>query len=335
LINDILDLSKIEAGKIELRPESFDLARLVEEVCDIVKPMAAKKRIQIGARIDDEIRQLFLDPAKLKQVLYNYLSNAVKFTPDNGKIRIAACGEGPERFRLEVLDSGIGIAPEDRERLFIEFQQLDEGAGKKYQGTGLGLALTKRIVEAQGGSVGVTSELSAGSTFFAILPRRLEGKQESPLARHSAASGPIAAKPPADGNFSVLVVAEEIKALKIIDATLRPLGYNLICRSADRNGLEAAQTTRLDAVVLDLSQPGNNGLEFLNHLRQTENGANIPVIIWTSKDLTDEETTSLSKLAQSIISKRHGDIRRLVDELRGHLPANPASPPSNAVEPKV
>src|SRR5439155_4334577 len=114
-----------------------------------------------------------LDPARLKQVLYNYLSNALKFTPEAGKVSVQAMPEGRDTFRIEVADTGIGIAPEDMERLFIEFEQLDQSTAKKYQGTGLGLALTKRMVEAQGGTVGVQSTLGQGSVFSAVLPRRV------------------------------------------------------------------------------------------------------------------------------------------------------------------
>ena len=117
------------------------------------------------------MEEVTLDPAKFKQVLYNYLSNAIKFTPDHGRIKVSAFPSGRDRFRIQVEDTGIGIKPEDIPRLFVEFQQLDAGASKNYQGTGLGLALTKKIVEAQGGSVGVTSMPGHGSIFFAILPR--------------------------------------------------------------------------------------------------------------------------------------------------------------------
>lgn len=170
LINDVLDLTKVEAGKIDLHPEPVDLAMLVAEVRDILDTLAAKKHIQIEVQVMPEIRPIVLDPAKLKQVLYNYLSNALKFTPDGGGVKISVGPEDQSHFRLEVTDTGIGIKHEDLGRLFVEFQQLDASAAKQYQGTGLGLALTKRIVEIQGGTVGVRSAPGQGSSFFAILP---------------------------------------------------------------------------------------------------------------------------------------------------------------------
>ncbi len=171
LINDVLDLAKVEAGKLELRPEPIVLSRIVREVRDILRTIAAAKQINVAVEIDPSCEALHLDPAKLKQVLYNYLSNALKFTSASGRVAVRARAEDSTRIRLEVEDSGIGIRAEHIPSLFTEFHQLDSGLSKLYQGTGLGLALTKRIVEAQGGEVGVNSVLGEGSVFFAILPR--------------------------------------------------------------------------------------------------------------------------------------------------------------------
>ncbi len=172
LINDVLDLAKVEAGRMEFNPEPIDLPQLVGEVRNILRAVAASKRLQVDVVIDPRCASLELDPAKLKQVLYNYLSNAMKFTEDGGKVVLRARPEGAEHFRLEVEDTGIGIRPEDVKDLFTEFRQLDSSASKKHQGTGLGLALTRRFIEAQGGRVGVDSSPGKGSTFFAVLPRR-------------------------------------------------------------------------------------------------------------------------------------------------------------------
>jgi signal transduction histidine kinase len=171
LINDVLDLAKVEAGKMEFIPERIDLSQMVNEVMQTVRTMANAKHIQLDAEIDPSLMNLWLDPSKLRQVLYNYLSNALKFTDDFGRVTLRVSPEGRDRFRVEVEDTGIGIPPSDVGMLFKEFQQLDSSAAKKFQGTGLGLALTRRIVEAQGGSVGVQSVLGVGSTFHAVLPR--------------------------------------------------------------------------------------------------------------------------------------------------------------------
>jgi PAS domain S-box-containing protein len=171
VINDVLDVAKIESGKVDFRPELVDLGQIIDEVCDILRTWAGRKQIAIDRELAPELGDVVTDPSKLKQILYNYLSNAVKFTPDGGHITVRAKPEDKRSFCLEVADTGIGIPDQDIPKLFIEFQQLDAGSAKKYQGTGLGLALVKRIVEAQGGTVGVRSKLGVGSVFYAILPR--------------------------------------------------------------------------------------------------------------------------------------------------------------------
>ncbi|MCU1281290.1 MAG: histidine kinase [bacterium] len=173
LINDVLDLAKVESGKVELRPETLRLGDVIGEVRDILRGMAAGKRIRMELELDPTIDEVVLDPSKLKQVLYNFLSNALKFTSEGGRVTVRVTAEPNERFRIDVEDTGIGIRADDVGRLFVEFQQLDAGTAKRYAGTGLGLALTKRIVEEQGGSVAVRSTLGEGSTFSAVLPRRL------------------------------------------------------------------------------------------------------------------------------------------------------------------
>lgn len=172
LINDVLDLSKVEAGKLEFHPEPVSPAVLVAEVLAVLRAPASTKNIRIDVDIHADVGEIIIDPARLKQILFNYLSNALKFTPNEGRITVRVQPEGPDAFSLQVEDTGIGISPEDVRRLFAEFEQLDTGAAKKHAGTGLGLALTRRLAEAQGGTVGVRSTLGAGSTFHATLPRR-------------------------------------------------------------------------------------------------------------------------------------------------------------------
>jgi signal transduction histidine kinase len=171
LINDVLDLSKVEAGKFEFRPEAVDVARVVADVRDSLGALAAESRIDMATELDPGVPRVIADPARLKQILYNYLSNALKFTAEGGHVTVRVRADGESDFRIEVEDTGIGILPEDIETLFAEFQQLDASTSKKHQGTGLGLALTRRIVEAQGGRVGVRSVYGRGSVFFAVLPR--------------------------------------------------------------------------------------------------------------------------------------------------------------------
>ncbi|MBI2510481.1 MAG: PAS domain S-box protein [Opitutae bacterium] len=175
LINDVLDLSKIEAGKTELFPEEFLVSKSVAEVCSVVSPLAKKKSIVMNQRISPEIDQVTLDQQKFKQVLYNLLSNGVKFTNDGGRVDIIAEPDGPGRLCVQVRDTGVGIKSEDMGKLFVEFQQLDSSLARDHQGTGLGLALTKRLVELQHGTITVESEVDRGSTFTVILPFGTEG----------------------------------------------------------------------------------------------------------------------------------------------------------------
>src|SRR3989441_883717 len=189
LINDVLDLAKVESGKLDFRPESIDRAQVTGEVGAILRTTASEKQVRVEMAIDPAIGRVVLDPARLKQVLYNYLSNALKFTPAGGVVTVRAVPEGADFFRIEVHDTGDGIQPEELPRLFVEFQQLDAGAAKKHAGTGLGLALTKRIVEAQGGTVGVRSTPGAGSVFHAVLPRRMKGHRSHRRRREGCSGG--------------------------------------------------------------------------------------------------------------------------------------------------
>jgi PAS domain S-box-containing protein len=170
LINNAVDLAKVESGALAFRPEMVDLERLVGEVRDILRELAAIKHIRVEIEVSPALPRVNLDPGRLKQVLYNYLSNALKFTPEDGRVTLRMTPDAGQTLLIEVEDTGIGIGREDVHRVFLEFPRLDGASGKRYTGTGLGLALTQRIVETQGGSVGVRSEPREGSVFWAKLP---------------------------------------------------------------------------------------------------------------------------------------------------------------------
>jgi len=173
LIDDILDLARIDAGGIDLNPARTALPELAREVVDVVSGSFADKPMTVRVDIEPSVSEVWTDPLRLRQVLYNYLSNAWKFTPDGGEIEVRGLRVGERGLRVEVRDTGPGIAQVDQPRLFKEFTQLPSEARRRYRGTGLGLALSKRIVEAQGGHVGVTSLPGQGATFFAELPDAL------------------------------------------------------------------------------------------------------------------------------------------------------------------
>jgi signal transduction histidine kinase len=181
LINDILDLAKVEAGRAQLTPDTFAVAKAFLEVQSIVKTLANKKNIGLEFDVAAGLPTLFADEAKLKQVMYNLISNAIKFTRDGGKVRVTAAIEKPaaadsfcagKSLRVAVSDTGIGIKENDQEMVFKEFEQVDSSYGRQQQGTGLGLALTKKLVEMHGGSIWVESQgiEGKGSTFTFLLP---------------------------------------------------------------------------------------------------------------------------------------------------------------------
>jgi signal transduction histidine kinase len=166
----VLDLAKVEAGRIEFIPELFPLRKAIEEVRAVAGPIAQKKGIPINVSIVPELAAVTLDQMRFKQVVYNLLSNALKFTDSGGRVELHCGRTGRDQFTLAVKDSGIGIKPQDLSRLFKEFEQIDSGTGRRYEGTGLGLALTRKLVEMQGGGITVESETGKGSTFTVTLP---------------------------------------------------------------------------------------------------------------------------------------------------------------------
>jgi signal transduction histidine kinase len=197
LISHVLDLAKIEAGRMTFTYEPVSLVSLVREVVDTLQTIAKEKQIAIDVQSDERINSVLADAGRLNQILYNYLSNALKFTPTGGRVKVAVWAENSETFRIDVEDNGVGISPEDLPSLFSEFSQVGDTLKAK-TGTGLGLAISRSIAEAQGGRVGVKSELGKGSTFFFVLPRApkiaAESAPENPppslnAAESSAESG--------------------------------------------------------------------------------------------------------------------------------------------------
>ena len=213
-----------------------------------------------------------IDPGKLKQVLYNFLSNALKFTPEGGSVTLRARVEGTEHFRLEVEDTGIGIRPEDIGRLFAEFQQLDASAAKEYAGTGLGLALTKRIVEAQGGRVGVTSVHGKGSVFHAVLPRQARAIGETPRAPRRV---------PRPGSPSLLVIEDDTRERAWLVETLTAAGYAVDVATTGAEAIELCAQRAFDGITLDLLLPDMGGWEVLKAIRGGGPNQSTPAVVVT------------------------------------------------------
>jgi PAS domain S-box-containing protein len=299
LINEVLDLAKVEAGKTEFRPEPVVISKLTGEVRDILRPLAAGKGIHIEIAVDAGVDNAVLDPSKLKQVLYNYLSNALKFTPDGGAVSVRVFPEDAVSFRLEVRDTGIGIPAKDMSRLFGEFQQIDQGPGKQHEGTGLGLALTKRLVEAQGGRVGVTSEFGAGSTFYAVLPRVAWAEVEPPgqlEARMQKALGEIVSR----RKPALLVIEDSAADRTFLVNTLSGAGYSVETAASGAEAIAKCAQTAYDAITLDLLLADTNGWEVLREIRRSGPNVATPVIVVT---VVAEKAISVGFQVQDFLTK--------------------------------
>ena len=265
LINDVLDLSKVESGKFEFFPEPVDLPALVDEVVAVLYTQIQAKGQRVEVVLEPAVSRVVVDPARLKQVLFNYLSNANKFTPERGSITVRAGADRPGFFRLEVEDTGIGIAPADLPRLFVEFQQLDASFTKRHQGTGLGLALTRRMVEAQGGAVGVRSVAGRGSVFSLTLPLAAAMLQQ-PVPEQPAsdlAPAPFGAALGAQW----LVIEDDPREQARIAATLTASGYRVDVASSVAQALSRADEKGYDALSLDLMGGSPGGLDVLAQMR--------------------------------------------------------------------
>jgi signal transduction histidine kinase len=273
LINDVLDLSKVEAGKMEFRPARINLSLVVQEARAIVRTMAAKKRINLRSEIDPSLSEIETDPRGLKQILYNYLSNALKFTPEGGVVTVRAKPENLDQFRIEVEDNGIGIRPEDQQRLFVEFQQLDASTGKRYSGTGLGLALTKKIVEAQGGQVGVKSMPGNGSVFYAVLPQFCRAANQIIEATKGAV-------PRAKSPLILVVEAAANNGTRIAER-LRNAGFAVESVATGSEAVTRCHHTRFDAITLDVGLPDMSSPAVLQKMRERGLNQQTPVIVET------------------------------------------------------
>ena len=273
LINDVLDLSKVESGKFEFLFEKTDPVILVGEVRDIVRTLAAKKRIKLQTEIHPSLSTIEADARSLKQILYNYVSNALKFTPEEGEVKVSIMPEEGDSFRIEVADTGVGIRSEDLHRLFMEFQQLDTSSSEQYAGTGLGLALTKRIVEAHGGHVGVKSTPGKGSIFYATMPRV---QRVEPTIVHET---PAVAIPP--GAPLILVVEDDAGDRASIAAALRGAGYAVEAVATGAEALVRSREQRFSAITLDIILPDMSGRAVLEKLRERGLNRQTPVIVVT------------------------------------------------------
>ncbi|MEO6034474.1 MAG: response regulator [Verrucomicrobiota bacterium] len=282
LINDVLDLSKVEAGKMELEPGVFDLRKLLENSLVMVKERALSHGIQLSLDIGNGVGLIEADERRIKQILFNLLSNAVKFTPDKGKVGIRAqLVEG--NVEISVFDTGVGISEEDKPKLFGEFQQLHTGLTNKPEGTGLGLSLTRRFIELHGGRIWVESVAGEGSTFTFSLPVKVgTGALVLPVLQelnegwqaHSTNGAPP----------KILIIEDDPKAADILRIYLSEAGYIVELASDGAEGLKKVRTMSPDAIILDILLPNVDGWAFLNQLKADPATKDIPVVIASVTD---------------------------------------------------
>ena len=273
LINDILDLSKIEAGQLELHCEDFQVKDVLPEVLSTILPLAMAKNIQIEQKMETD-QYVYADRVRFKQILYNLLSNAVKFTPKAGRIDIDCCEDG-NSVRISVADTGVGIRAEDQAVIFEEFRQVEGSAGATQEGTGLGLAITKRLVEQQGGRILLESEFGKGSRFTFTLPAGSRGSETPPL---NEPSRPLIVAGEGGGKPLILIVDDEITSRELLASYLCP-EYRIAMAQSGEEAVKQARQLRPDAITLDVLMPDGNGFETLAALKKDPETATIPIII--------------------------------------------------------
>jgi PAS domain S-box-containing protein len=285
LINDILDLEKVESGKLEVQPEVLPAQSAMQALVSTLRPLADARRVVLRLEAPAEDGALSTDPARFRQILYNLLSNAIKFTPGPGRVTIrwewveraertapAAPPATAQAIRVAVSDTGVGIAPGDQEAIWEEFRQLPSPHGGAKEGTGLGLALTRRLVRLLGGTIWVDSQPGQGSTFTFVLPRSLP-TEELPADERDGA--------PEEGHPLVLIVEDHPSTHKLLVDWLRGAGLATASAFDGATGLALARERRPQLVVLDLHLPRLDGWQVLQELKSDQATADIPVVIVT------------------------------------------------------
>ncbi len=312
LINDVLDLSKIEAGKMELLAETLDVAGTIEQVATTVQPLVEQKGNTLDVSVGDGVGTMFADVTRLRQVLLNLLSNASKFT-ERGTIALEAAAEtgaeGDPWIRFDVRDSGIGMTPEQCGRVFEAFAQAETSTASKYGGTGLGLPISRRFCQMMGGDITVASEFGKGSTFTVRLPvtMREATADAEPVPAESATAG------------TVLVIDDDDTARDIVRRSIVREGFHVLEAASGESGLALAREHHPDVITLDVLMPGMDGWSVLATLKGDPDLADIPVVMVSVVDdanlgftlgASEYLTKPIDRERLAAVLKRHGHVRR-------------------------
>jgi PAS domain S-box-containing protein len=314
LINDVLDLSKVEAGKMDVFVESFEIPAMLDEVVATIDTLMQKNGNQLRVELEPGLASMRADLTKVRQALFNLLSNAAKFTHE-GEITLTVSSEevdGVPWVRMAVTDSGIGIAPDKIDLVFEEFSQAESSTTRNYGGTGLGLPLSRRFCQLMGGDLGVESEVGRGSTFTIRLPR--EVTSAAPERVEEGAAGPVAVTPEPGVEPTVLVVDDDPNALDLLARTLQGAGLRVVTASDGREALRLAKTLHPLAITLDVQMPQMDGWEVLSRLKGEPETRDIPVIMVT---MTDDRELGYALGATDFLTKPV-DRSQLVQVLSRH-----------------
>ncbi len=320
VINDILDLSKIEAGKMEVFPERFTLSELVDQVRTTVAPLIQRNRNELEVQLEGSAQvALLTDKVKLRQALINVMSNAAKFTED-GTITLSVTTHRRERqlwLRARVTDTGIGIPPDRLEQLFDAFTQGDQSTTRQYGGTGLGLSITRQFCRMLGGEISVDSVVGEGSTFEVMVPTTLPGEGTISLSSvfEGEDSGALSALPAPGGQLAtVLMIDDDATVFDLAQRFLKPEGFHLLRARNGREGLELARAHHPDVITLDVMMPELDGWSTLSALKSDPQLAHIPVVMMT---IVAERQRGFALGAADYLPKPI-DRGRLISTLRRH-----------------
>ena len=305
LINDILDLAKIEAGKLELQIAPVSIEELCEDSLDFVRHQAHEKSISLNLELANPSASIQLDERRIRQVLINLLSNAVKFTPEGGSVTLKAKGSPATQWlQCSVTDTGIGIAPADLEKLFQAFVQIDSSLSRRYEGTGLGLVLVKQIVELHGGQILVDSQPGQGSCFTILLPWRFSQSHSSSAERASGLPVCAAATSAQGAMQPVILVAEDNPDnIMTLMNYLQAKGFHILLAKDGIEAIDLARSYLPHLILMDIQLPRLNGLQAIDALRRYAATANIPIFALTALAMPGDRERCLTAGADEYLTK--------------------------------